>query len=319
MLFRQTSLLATKHFPITPRHVRFMGVRPELAQGEAKPVRHKMTIQRLRSMRSKGIPITTLTAYDYPTGRQCENNGVDICLVGDSLAQVCLGYESTTKLTLDEMIHHCKAVVRGCKTPFLVADMPFGTYHISIPDAIRNAVRLIQEGSMECVKLEGGVDVIPIVKSLTSVGIPVMAHVGLLPQRHVSLSGYKVQGKTARSAFELLQAAQGLQEAGACSIVLEAVPHALAEDITKKLDIPTIGIGAGPECSGQVLVWNDAMGSWAGHQAKFVRRFAELDVHASDGVKAYVDAVRSRTFPNADSEGYEIPEAEWTEYLKLSN
>jgi len=215
------------------------------------------------------------------------------------------------------MIHHCKAVARGCKTPFLVADMPFGTYHISISDAVRNAVRLVQEGGIECVKLEGGVEVIPTVKTLTSVGIPVMAHIGLLPQRHVSMSGYKVQGKKALAAFNILQAARGLQDAGACSIVLEAVPHALASHITKDLDIPTIGIGAGPGCSGQVLVWDDTMGAWSGHQAKFVRRFAELGARASEGVKAYVDAVRARSFPLADKEGYEMPEEEWVEFLEL--
>lgn len=269
-------------------------------------------------MRAKGIPITTLTAYDFPTARHCEQNYVDICLVGDSLAQVCLGYDTTTRLTLEEMIHHCKAVSRGAKTPFLVADMPFGTYLASPPDAVRNAVRLIQEGGVEAVKLEGGVEIVPTVKVLTSVGIPVMAHVGLLPQRHVSMSGYRIQGKDARSALSILQAAQELQRAGAWGIVLEAIPHVLASHITNSLEVPTIGIGAGPGCSGQVLVWDDAMGVWAGHQAKFVRKFTDLGTRAAEGVKAYVDAVRERKFPDAKSEGYEMPQEEWEEYLKLS-
>jgi len=293
-----------------------MSVRPEFVSHVAQAPK-KMTIQRLHDMRSKRTPITVLTAYDFPTARQCEKNTIDICLVGDSLAQVCLGYDSTTRLTLDEMIHHCKAVGRGAKTPFLVADMPFGTYLSSPADAVRNAVRLIQDGGVESVKLEGGPEIIPTVQTLVSVGIPVMAHIGLLPQRHVSLSGYKIQGKDAKSAFDLLRAAKGLQSAGAWGIVLEAVPHALASHITETLQIPTIGIGAGPGCSGQVLVWADAMGAWTGHQAKFVRRFAELGVAASEGVKAYIEAVQTGTFPNPKTEGYEMPEAEWNEYLKL--
>jgi 3-methyl-2-oxobutanoate hydroxymethyltransferase len=277
-----------------------------------------VTIQRIYSLRAKGIPITTLTAYDFPTARLCEQNHIDICLVGDSLAQVCLGYDTTTKLTLDEMVHHCKAVARGAKTPFLVADMPFGTYLSSPSEAVRNAVRLIQEGGAEAVKLEGGIEIAPTVKALTSVGIPVMAHVGLLPQRHVALSGYRVQGKDARSALSILQAAHELQEAGAWGIVLEAIPHALATHITESLEVPSIGIGAGPGCSGQVLVWDDAMGVWAGHQAKFVRKFAELGPRAAEGVRAYVEAVRERKFPDAKTEGYEMPQEEWEEYLKLS-
>jgi len=311
------SCLVGRHLPAAPRLTRTMSVRPELVSHLNGPAPKKMSIQRLHALRAKGIPITTLTAYDFPTARQCEKNNIDVCLVGDSLAQVCLGYDSTTKLTLDEMIHHCKAVARGAKTPFLVADMPFGTYLSSISDAVQNAVRLIQEGGVESVKLEGGTETIPTVKSLTSVGIPVMAHIGLLPQRHVSFSGYKVQGREAQSAFALLQAARGLQEAGAWGILLEAVPHRLASHITENLTIPTIGIGAGPSCSGQVLVWDDAMGVWGGHQAKFVRRFAELGDHATQGVQGYVQAVRDRSFPHPKVEGYEMIDAEWQEYLRL--
>lgn len=277
-----------------------------------------MTIQRIHALRAKHVPITALTAYDFPTARHCEQNHIDICLVGDSLAQVCLGYDTTTRLTMDEMLHHCKAVARGAKTPFLVADMPFGTYLSSPSEAVRNAVRLIQEGGAEAVKLEGGIELVPTVRALSSVGIPVMAHVGLLPQRHVSSSGYRLQGKDARSALAVLRSARELQAAGAWGVVLEAVPHALASHITKDLEIPTIGIGAGPGCSGQILVWDDAMGAWAGHQAKFVRRFANLGSQAGDGVRAYVHAVRERSFPDAKTEGYEMAEAEWEEYLKLS-
>ncbi|KAF8589496.1 ketopantoate hydroxymethyltransferase [Ramaria rubella] len=300
------------------RLVRCMSVRPEPVSHIPNAAPPKMTLQRIYSMRAKGIPITVLTAYDFPTARQCEQNRVDICLVGDSLAQVCLGYDTTTRLTLDEMLHHCKAVSRGAKTPFLVADMPFGTYLTSPPDAVRNAVRLIQEGGVEAVKLEGGIELLPTVKALTSVGIPVMAHIGLLPQRHVSLSGYRIQGKDARSALALFQAARELQTAGAWGIVLEAIPHAVASHITESLKIPTIGIGAGPGCSGQVLVWDDAMGAWAGHQAKFVRRFAHLGTQATAGVKAYIEAVRERNFPDSKKEGYEMADGEWEEFLRLS-
>jgi 3-methyl-2-oxobutanoate hydroxymethyltransferase len=277
-----------------------------------------MTIERIYTLRAKRVPITALTAYDFPTARHCEQNRLDICLVGDSLAQVCLGYDATTRLTLDEMLHHCKAVARGAKTPLLVADMPFGTYLSSPAEAVRNAVRLVQEGGAESVKLEGGIELIPTVRALSSVGIPVLAHVGLLPQRHVSSSGYRIQGKDARSALAVLQSARELQAAGAWGVVIEAVPHMLASHITESLEIPTIGIGAGPGCSGQILVWDDAMGAWAGHQAKFVRRFTDLGSRAGEGVRAYVAAVREGNFPDAKKEGYEMPEAEWEEYLKLS-
>lgn len=240
---------------------------------------------------------------------------MDICLVGDSLAQVCLGYNSTTRLSLDEMLHHAKAVSRAVKRPLLVADMPFGTYLGSRETTVSNAVRLLREAGMESVKLEGGEEVKDTVYELTRVGIPVMAHIGLLPQRHVALSGYRVQGRDASSALRLLSAAEALQQAGAWAIVLEAVPYRLAGFITRKLRIPTIGIGAGNECDGQVLVWDDAMGAWAGHQARFVRRFAELGEHAQRGVTMYIDAVKARSFPNAVEESYEMDEEQWAEFL----
>ena len=201
-----------------------------------------MTIQRLRHLRETGTPITMLTAYDFPTGRACEAYDIDIALVGDSLAQVCLGYDSTTRLTVDEMLHHCRAVSRGCKTPFLVADMPFGSYHASEEEAIRNAVRMVREGGIEAIKMEGGGEIVSSVRRLTNMGIPVMAHVGLLPQRHTSLSGYRVQGKDAMSAKSVLHAAQALEDAGAFAIVLEAIPHRLGSCITEKLTIPTIEV-----------------------------------------------------------------------------
>lgn len=257
-----------------------------------------------------------LTAYDFPTGRASETHGIDITLVGDSLAQVCLGLDSTTRLTLDEMIHHCRAVARGCKNPFLVADMPFGTYHASVEDAVRNAVRLIREGGVEGLKLEGGAEILDVVRRLTSLGIPVMAHIGLLPQRHTSLSGYKVQGKDSQSASQILQAALALEDAGAFSIVLEAIPHKLGELITQRCSIPTIGIGAGPRTSGQVLVWDDVMGTWSGHKAKFVRRFADVQSESKSGVLGFASAVRDGSFPNVETESYGMDDEEWEKVLR---
>jgi 3-methyl-2-oxobutanoate hydroxymethyltransferase len=264
-------------------------------------------------------PITTLTAYDFPTGRACESYGIDITLVGDSLAQVCLGYDSTTRLTMDEMVHHSQAVARGSKTPFLVADMPFGSYHTSAEDAVRNAVRLVREGCAEGVKLEGGEEIVETVRKLTTIGIPVMAHIGLLPQRHTSMSGYRVQGRTAENARGILRSAVALQNAGAFSVVLEAIPHVLGSYITSKLSIPTIGIGAGPGTSGQVLVWDDVMSTWSGHKAKFVRRFADVQSEAEKGVTGFIGAVREGTFPDPKKESYEMDKGEWDLLLKLED
>lgn len=268
-------------------------------------------------MRETERPITMLTAYDFPTGRATDTHGIDITLVGDSLAQVCLGLDATTRLTLDEMIHHCRAVSRGCKNPLLVADMPFGTYHASVEDAVRNAVRMVREGGAEGLKLEGGIEILDTVRRLASLGIPVMAHIGLLPQRHTSLSGYKVQGKDSRSASQILQAALALEDAGAFSIVLEAIPHKLGELITQKVSIPTIGIGAGPHTNGQVLVWDDVMGTWSGHKAKFVRRFADVQSEAKSGVLGYASAVRDGSFPDVESESYGMDDHEWEKLMKM--
>jgi len=255
-----------------------------------------------------------LTAYDYPTARACNMHSVDITLVGDSLAQVCLGLPCTTRLTLDEMLHHCRAVARGTVHPFLVADMPFGSFHSGSKDAVRSAVRMVQEGHVEGVKVEGGEEVLDAVRRITNAGIPVMAHVGLMPQRHVALSGYRVQGRDATSAQEICRSALALQEAGAFSIVLEAIPSRLGEYVTSKLRVPTIGIGAGPGTSGQVLVWDDAMTRWHGRKAKFVRRFADVGEEETKGVTNYVAAVREGSFPRAE-EGYDMGDDVWLEFL----
>ena len=291
----------------------------------------KTTIARIGELRAQHVPISVLTAYDFPTARACSAHPVDITLVGDSLAQVCLGYPSTTHLSLDEMLHHCRAVARGTTTPFLVADMPFGTYAPSPSDAVRSAVRIVQEGHVEAVKLEGGEELAPHVAALTNMGIPVMAHIGLLPQRATALSGYRVQGRTATSANALVRAARALEHAGAFAIVLEAMPSQLGEYITRTLSIPTIGIGAGPGTSGQVLVWDDMLGTWHGHKAKcvyphthpyssliplrFVRHFADVRKEVERGVAAYVHAVKDGSFPNPEREGYAIDPSEWDAFL----
>ncbi|KAJ3736543.1 3-methyl-2-oxobutanoate hydroxymethyltransferase PanB [Lentinula guzmanii] len=275
--------------------------------------RKKVTIQALQSMKEKRTPMTMLTAYDYPSALACSSNPlIDITLVGDSLAQVCLGYNSTTELSLSEMIHHARAVARGTTHPFIVADMPFGSYQISIEDTARNAVKLIQEGRVEGLKLEGGSEIRDTVRKLSGLGIPVMAHVGLLPQRHVAMSGYRVQGKDVDSARRIINDALVLEEAGAFSIVLEAIPKELAAYVTQRLRIPTIGIGAGSQTDGQVLVWGDMMGTWAGHKAKFVRRFGDLKTERDSAIQKYAEAVKLRTFPD-DSESYTMDKMAWEE------
>ncbi|KAI0317421.1 ketopantoate hydroxymethyltransferase [Amylostereum chailletii] len=294
---------------------RWMSVRPSAADGTT-PARTKVTIRHLQQLRDTGTPITMLTAYDFPTGRALDRYGVDIALVGDSLAQVCLGLPSTTLLTLDEMLHHCRAVARGCAHPLLVADMPFGSYQVHPDDAVRNAVRMVQEGRVEAVKLEGGREIAETVRRITRIGVPVMAHVGLLPQRHVALSGYRVQGRDVAGAREVYEDALALQAAGAFAVVLEAIPCRLGEYITSKLSIPTIGIGAGPRTSGQVLVWDDVMTRWHGRKAKFVRRFADVGEEEADGVQNYVNAVKAGVFPDAKEEGYAMGLGQWEKFLE---
>ncbi|KAJ7655680.1 ketopantoate hydroxymethyltransferase [Mycena polygramma] len=301
--------------PVVRFQRRWMSVRPKEGDGGVQK-REKVTIQTLQTLRESKVPITMLTAYDYPTAVSCSSNpDIDITLVGDSLAQVCLGYKSTTQLTLDEMIHHASAVSRGTTHPFLIADMPFGTYHGSIDDAVNNAVRIIRESQMEAVKIEGGEEIADLVYRLTSVGIPVMAHIGLLPQRQVSFSGYKVQGRKVASAKATVKAAKVLEQAGAFSMVVEAVPKELGRYITENVTVPTIGIGAGPWTSGQVLVWDDAMGTWLGHKAKFVRRFANLQEAREAGVQSYARAIKDGSFPDPQRESYTIDKAEWTRFL----
>ena len=247
--------------------------------------------------------ITALTAYDYPTARLLDEAGVEVLLVGDSLGMVVLGYDSTLPVTLDEMLHHVRAVRRGTKRALLVADMPYGSFHVSTDESIRNAMRLIKEGGAEAVKIEGGERRLELISRLVEAEIPVMGHVGLTPQSINALGGFHVQGKTVDAAKQLERDAKAVEAAGAFSVVLESVPRELAARITEKLRIPTIGIGAGPDCDGQVLVFHDLVGLTIGHTPKFARQYANLSGEISRAVEAYCSDVRSGGFPS-DAESF---------------
>ncbi len=241
--------------------------------------------------------LAMITAYDYTSARIADEAGVDCILVGDSLGMVMLGREDTVSVTLDEMIHHCKAVKRGVRNAFLVADMPFMTYETTCRDALENAARLFRESGVRAVKLEGGMAILPQVRALVDAGIPVMGHIGLTPQRIAQLGGFKVQGKLAEAAIHILEEAMQLEKAGCFAIVLEAVPAPLAEAATKALRIPTIGIGAGSGCDGQVLVLHDMLGLYQDFTPRFVKQYAQLGAAMKQAVREYVSEVRDGSFP----------------------
>jgi 3-methyl-2-oxobutanoate hydroxymethyltransferase len=247
--------------------------------------------------------IVCLTAYDYPTARLLDEAGVDVILVGDSVAMVALGYDSTLPVTLDEMIHHARAVRRGTKHALLVADMPFGSYHSETAESLRNAVRFVKEAGVEAVKVEGGERRLELIARLTEAEIPVMGHIGLTPQSVNALGGYRVQGKTTDSAEQLLRDARAVEAAGAFAVVLEAVPRELAAQITRELRIPTIGIGAGPDCDGQILVVHDLLGLTFDQTPKFARKYANVGEIISNAVRGYCEDVRNGSFPS-DNESY---------------
>ena len=260
----------------------------------------RVTINQIKEMKGKGEKITMLTAYDYSTARIVDETGVPLILVGDSLGMVVLGYESTIPVTMAEMIHHTKAVVRGTKQAMVVGDMPFMTYHVSVDDALRNAARFIQEAGAQAVKLEGGVTVADKVKRIVECGIPVMGHIGLTPQSINQLGGYKIQGRTPEAAIRMLKDAQALEEAGAFAVVLETVPAPLATLISEKIGIPTIGIGAGAGCDGQVQVINDILGSFADFVPKHAKRYARLSDIMSSAIAQYYKEVKEGSFPTAE-------------------
>ncbi|MGG1399477.1 3-methyl-2-oxobutanoate hydroxymethyltransferase [Bacillus salipaludis] len=260
-------------------------------------------------MKQNGEKIVMLTAYDYPSAKHAEQGGVDIILVGDSLGMVVLGYDSTIPVTLDDMIHHTKAVKRGAKDTFIVADMPFLTYHLSLHETLKNAGRLIQETGAHAVKIEGADDVIEKIAALTKAGIPVCAHLGLTPQSVGVLGGYKVQGKDAHAAIKLLEDARECERAGAFAVVLECVPKQLAHEVAKELNIPVIGIGAGQNVDGQVLVYHDVLGYGVERVPKFVKKYSNLDPFITESIQAYTEEVKSNKFPE-DQHSFTMKEEE---------
>ncbi|MCC6260318.1 MAG: 3-methyl-2-oxobutanoate hydroxymethyltransferase [Anaerolineales bacterium] len=277
--------------------------------------RKKTTTLTFRQKKERGEPLTMLTAYDYPTALALDQAGIDSILVGDSLAMVELGYENTLPVTMEEMLHHARAVARGAKSALLIGDLPFMSYQVSVEDAVRNAGRFIQQANMDAVKLEGGRERAEAVRAIVSAGIPVMGHLGLTPQSINQLGGFRPQGKSASAATRLLEDAQILEEAGAFSLVLESIPARLAEFISKRLSIPTIGIGAGAGCDGQVLVTHDLLGLFERFTPKFVKRYANLHETMNKAFADYIDDVETKKFP-AVEHTVEMNDEEWSAFLK---
>jgi 3-methyl-2-oxobutanoate hydroxymethyltransferase len=262
--------------------------------------RKKMTIAELNRMKKAGERIAMMTAYDYPTARLVDETGIETILVGDSLAMVMLGHTSTVPVTLDEMIHHCKAVTRGAQSAFIIGDMPFLSYQVSVEKAVENAGRFFKEALCDSVKLEGGSEMADVVRAIVRAGIPVCGHIGLTPQTATMLSGFKVQGKDAESARQLIRSAHDLEDAGAFMLVMEAMPDLLAARITKELKIPTIGIGAGKECDGQVLVYHDFVGLFERFTPKFAKRYVNLSPLIREALLQYKKDVKEGSFPGPE-------------------
>jgi 3-methyl-2-oxobutanoate hydroxymethyltransferase len=266
----------------------------------------KITVPLILERKLRGDKITCLTAYDYPTARLVDEAGIDIILVGDSLAQVVLGYDSTIPVTVDEIIHHLRAVRRATRRALLVADLPYGAYHVSDDESLRAAIRYLKEGGAEAVKFEGGRKRAALIRRMADAEIPVMGHIGLTPQSVLALGGYRVQGKTIDSANELLADAQAIEDAGAFALVLEGIPRELAAIITQRCRIPTIGIGAGPQCDGQVLVMHDLVGLGFGPPAKFVRPYTDIAQSMRRAFEQFRGDVIAGRYPN-DQESYHWP------------
>ncbi|MBM9615556.1 3-methyl-2-oxobutanoate hydroxymethyltransferase [Desulfobulbus rhabdoformis] len=275
----------------------------------------KLTIPDIRN-RKNDTPIAELTAYDYPWAKVADTAGIDVILVGDSLGMVVLGYPDTVSVTMEEMIHHTKAVVRGVERALVVTDMPFGSYNSSIPAAIDNATRILKEGKADAVKLEGGVSMAPTVEAIVKAGIPVQGHIGLTPQTATSLGGFKVQGKNAQAAKQLLDDAIALEEAGCFSIVLEAIPAPLAKRITENISIPTIGIGAGVDCNGQVLVIHDLVGMYDRFTPKFVKQYTKINEPMLEALRQYKAEVENRSFPT-EAHSFTMKSEELDKLLQL--
>ncbi|SMB92346.1 ketopantoate hydroxymethyltransferase [Desulfonispora thiosulfatigenes DSM 11270] len=257
----------------------------------------KVTVDFFKKAKIEGKKLSMLTAYDYSTAKLLDSAGVDALLVGDSLGMVMLGYDTTLQVTVDDIIHHTKAVTKGVKRSLVVADMPFLSYHVNIEDSIRNAGRLIQEGNAEAVKLEGGREIEDKIKAIINAQIPVMGHLGLTPQSINALGGFKVQGRNEHEAKKIIDDALRLEDAGVFAIVLECIPEELAKIITEKISIPTIGIGAGKECDGQILVTQDMLNMFGDFKPKFVKQYANIGDLIIDGVKNYIVEVQNKNFP----------------------
>jgi 3-methyl-2-oxobutanoate hydroxymethyltransferase len=273
------------------------------------PAPGKLPLPEVAEMKRRGDRIVMITAYDAPSARIADAAGVDLILVGDSAAMVVLGHDSTVPATMDELLMLTRAVTRGAHRPLVIADLPFGSYHVSVEQALESAIRFVKEAQADAVKLEGAGPMLARVRALTDAGIPVMGHLGLTPQTATMLGGFKAQGRTATKAVQLYEDALALQAAGCFSIVLEAVPSPVAERITEALDIPTIGIGAGPDCDGQVLVWHDLLGLYEGHAPRFVKQYADLAPTIGAAVEQYATEVRDGTFPE-EKHTYSMTEEE---------
>jgi 3-methyl-2-oxobutanoate hydroxymethyltransferase len=280
--------------------------------------RSKTTVLTFRDKHREGRPLALVTAYDFPTARAADEAGVDGILVGDSLAMVVLGHPNTLAVTMDEMLHHARAVSRGASKALLIGDLPFLSYQADEAEAVRNAGRFLAEAGMDAVKLEGGKAFVSTIRAIVRAGIPVQGHVGLTPQRANALGGFRVQGKTAPEAQSLLDDARALEDAGCFSIVLEAVPDRLAAFVTEHVSIPTVGIGAGPGTSGQILVLHDLIGLTVGHSPRFVKRYADVGGDIQRAIAAYKADVESRAFPAAEH-SYAMADEEWAAFRGVAD
>jgi 3-methyl-2-oxobutanoate hydroxymethyltransferase len=288
-----------------------ISIQPVVQQTERK----KVTTRTFLLRKQRGERISMLTAYDYPTAQAMDKAGVDAILVGDSLGMVVLGYENTLPVTMEDMLHHCKAVARGARSALLIGDMPFMSYQVSTQEALRNAGRFLQEAGMDAVKLEGGSERVETIRAIVSAGIPVMGHLGLTPQSIHQLGGFRPQGRSSGAARSLLEDARLLQDAGCFSLVLESIPARLATLISGRLEIPTIGIGAGQGCDGQVLVTHDLLGLFDRFTPKFVKKYANLHALMIEAFTSYIEDVTEGCFP-AQEHSVEMPDEEWERLLK---
>ena len=289
-----------------------MSIRPQ-KPAPGTPAPGKLPITELAEMKARRQPIVMVTAYDAPGGRLADEAGADLILVGDSAAMVMLGHDSTVPATMQEMLVLTRAVTRGARRPLVVADMPFGSFQVADAEAVRNAIRFVKEAGADAVKLEGAGAMLTRVRAIVDAGIPVQGHIGLTPQSATMLGGFKAQGRSAEKALALYDDARALEAAGCFSLVLEAVPAAVAQRISDALTIPTIGIGAGPGCDGQVLVWHDILGLYAGRAPRFVKRYAELAETIRSALAEYATDVRERRFPE-EQHTYAMPEDELVQF-----